>query len=68
MDTLNIDGNRLSNKNILAKTGGGVCLYVNSEYLVNVCDDLVIGDGQSDCLFIEMNINNAKKLVVGVIY
>ncbi len=33
-----------------------------------VCDDLFIDDGYSDSLFVEINVNNGKNLILGVIY
>ena len=65
---LNINGYNLLVKNRSFSSGGGVCLYVKSNLSVNICDDLVLDDGFSDSLFIEINTMNAKKLVIGVIY
>lgn len=68
MDTLNLDDYKLYNRNRLGRPGGGVCLYVDSGHSVNICDDLIIEDGHSDSLFIEINVKNGKNLIVGVIY
>lgn len=67
-DILNLDGYKLIIKNRLGRTGGGVCLYVHSRYQINVCDDIVLDDNHSDSLFVEINLTNAKKIIVGVIY
>ena len=65
---LNLDGYKLYNSNRLGRPVGGVCLYVHSGHSVNICDDIIIEDGHTDFLFIEININNGKNLIVGVIY
>ena len=33
-----------------------------------VCEDLIIDDGLSDSLFIEIKTSNTKKYVIGVVY
>ncbi len=51
----------------LNRSGGGVCLYINSDLSAVICEDLVIGDGHSDSLFLQITLNNAKTLLIGVI-
>lgn len=68
LESLNISGYNLIIKNRTGTVGGGVCLYINSKYGVNVCEDLTVNDGFSDSLFIEINTENAKKLIIGIIY
>lgn len=68
LNILNLNGYVLYNRNRSGRPGGGVCLYINSLHSVSVCDDLNIDDGYSDSLFVEININNGKNIIVGVIY
>ena len=68
MDILNLDGYKLYNKNRLGRPGGGVCLYAASELSVTIRDDLIIEDGHSDSLFMEIDMKNSKNIIVGVIY
>ena len=68
MDILNLDGYKLYNKNRLGRPGGRVCLYAASELSVTIRDDLIIEDGHSDSLFMEIDIKNSKNIIVGVIY
>jgi hypothetical protein len=41
---------------------------VRSKLNAWVCEDLIMDDGPSDCLFIEAKISNTKKYVIGVLY
>ena len=68
IESLNIEGYRLINKNRSDKIGGGVCFYVRSKLNAIVCEDLIIDDGLSDSLFIEIKTSNTKKYVIGVVY
>lgn len=68
LDSLSIDGYTLFNKNRLNRSGGGVCLYINSNLTATICEDLAIGDDHSDSLFLQLTLNNAKTLIIGVIY
>ncbi len=68
IDTLNLEGYKLYHKNRLGRTGGGVCMYVNSRLQANVCDNLVLDDEYSDSLFININTDKGKDILIGVIY
>lgn len=63
MDILNLDGYKLYNRKRLDRTGGGVCLYIDSGHTVNICDDLIIEDGHTDSLFIEINVNKSLQIL-----
>ena len=67
-ESLNIEGYRLINKTRSDQIGGGVCFYVRSKLNAIVCEDLIIDDGLSDSLFIEIKTSNTKKYVIGVVY
>ena len=64
MDTLNLDGYKLYNRNRFGRAGGGVSLYA----AVSICDEFLIADGHSDSLFIERDAKSSKNIIVGVIY
>lgn len=68
LNTLNMDGYVLYNKNRTSRPGGGVCLYVNIQQSVTVLDDLLLEDGLSDSLFIEIHNENMKSIIVGIVY
>lgn len=55
---LNLEGYVLHYKNRSDRISGGVCLYVHSSMPVKV----------HDSLFVEVNINKNRNLIVGVIY
>lgn len=55
-------------KNRQGRPGGGVCLYVKSHFLVNICENVIIEDDQSDSLFAEVKSQNCKNIIVGIIY
>lgn len=61
LGSLNLSDYNLMVKNRVHSIGGGVCLYVNSKYTANVCEDLSVNDGHSDSLFIEINAVKGKK-------
>lgn len=68
IDMLKIQGYNLLTKNRNDRSGGGVCLYISSIYNVLVCEDISIMDSHCDSLFVELEIQNEKNLIVGVIY
>lgn len=68
LDIYNLNGYSLYYKNRLGKIGGGVCLYVNSQYSVKERTDIKLDDGYSDSLFLELKNINAKSIIIGVIY
>lgn len=68
IDILNLEGYVLHYKNRPERIGEGVCLHVHSSMHVKLCHDLVINDNCTDSLFIEVNINKSRNLIVGVIY
>lgn len=70
MDILNLDGYNLYYKSRVGRPGGGVCLYIKSDLLVNEYDNLYFDDDQSDSLFVEIcpNKPNHKNIIVGIIY
>ena len=67
IDLFNLKGYKLFHKNRIRKLGGGVCLYVNSRLQANVNANVDLDD-PSDSLFIDIELQNGKKLTVGIIY
>lgn len=68
VDILILNGYELYRRNRLGRLSCGLSLYVDSRHSINICNDLIIKDGPSDSLFIEINVSNGKNLIVGVIY
>ena len=66
--TLNLEGYKFYHKNRPGRTGGGVCIFVNSRLQANVCDNLVLDDEYSDSLFISINTDKGNALLIRVIY
>lgn len=67
-DILNLNVYTLYNNNRTGKLGGVVCIYTNKKQSVTVRDDLYIDNDQIDSIFVEINIEGRKSIVVGVIY
>lgn len=69
LDIYNLNGYSLYYKNRIGKIGGGVCLYVNSQYSVKERMDIKLDDDYSDSLFLELKKTiNGKSTIIGVIY
>ena len=48
--------------------GGGVALYVDSSIPFKLRHDLCLAEGSAESLFIEMECDNSKNRIIGVIY
>lgn len=68
LDIYNLNGYTLYYKNRFGQIGGGVCLYVNSQYSVKERMDIKLDNGYSDSLFLKLKNINAKSIIIGVIY
>ena len=67
-DVYNLEGYMMYYNNRSGKNGGGVCLYVNNHCVVEERNDMIMDDGCSDSLFLEVKTLSGPSIIIGVIY
>ena len=67
-DFYNLYGYKVEYTNRIGREKGGVCMYISNQFNYKLRTDLCHANSNYESCFIEIECDNAKNIVVGVVY